>query len=149
VLRRRCATLSQKHASVASTPGTRIDNALAQYEVSAGNAPHAAANQKLVWKRPPKSSRLYAATMNAPATMNGAIDQETLMTPTMPRPIAPASEIAAIAIRVRSPRRVPSGLPFSSSSACAQKPTPRKKAPSAAARRPPCSVGAAAAPMAT
>ena len=26
--------------------------------VSAGNAPHAAANQKSVWKRPPNSSRL-------------------------------------------------------------------------------------------
>jgi len=58
VLNRRWATLSAKQEAVTRTPAGSIDTAFAQYDVNAGNAPHAAANQKPVWKRPPNSSRL-------------------------------------------------------------------------------------------
>jgi len=81
--------------------------------------------------------------------MNGAIDHETVTAPTTPSPIVPASDTAAIPISAESDSRVPSGRPFSSSSAWALRPTARKNAPSVAASRPPCSVGAATAPSAT
>ncbi len=39
----------------------------AAYPVRTGKAPHASANHRSEWKRPPSSSRLYAGTMKAPA----------------------------------------------------------------------------------
>ncbi len=140
VERRRWATLRPKQAAVTRTPAAAspsewMPSALTQKPVSAGKAPQAAANQKSVWKRPPASSRLYARTTKAPAATKGARLAETTKRPAIPMATAPPSPTAASAQRVRSESRVPSGWPFSSSSAWAAIPTAKKKAPSAAQRR--------------
>ncbi len=88
--------------------------------------------------------------MNAPASTNGISVSEIVTAPTTPSATAPASDTPAIHASVRLERCVPSGLPFSSSSACAQTPTPSRNAPSVATSRPTYRCGGAiAAPIAT
>ncbi len=87
--------------------------------------------------------------MNAPARTNGISVAEIVTAPTTPIATAPASDTPASATSVPLDRRVPSGLPFSSSRTCAHTPTPSRNAPSVAASRSPYRCGATAAPIAT
>ncbi|HEX4012067.1 MAG TPA: hypothetical protein VHX62_18745 [Solirubrobacteraceae bacterium] len=72
-----------------------------------------------------------------------------MIAPATPIATAAVSDVAASAISVRSLSRVRSGRPLSSSSAWAATPTASRNAARVATSRPACSVGAAAAPIAT
>ena len=87
--------------------------------------------------------------MNAPNPTKAMSHQDTLAAPRTPIPTAPARATAARAQRIPSEIRVRSGRPRSSSSACAQIPTPRKNPTTLAPSLPPSSRGATAAPITT
>ena len=63
VERRRCTRVRPKQPTATRAPATTVfaepnERVFTHHEVSAGKAPQAAASQKSVWNRPPKSSRL-------------------------------------------------------------------------------------------
>ena len=86
-------------------------------------------------EEPPTSSRLYAATRKAPTATNASNHErprERGATPIAPAPARPTARGARAA---RPGMRVPSGRPFSSSSACAATPSASANATSAQASR--------------
>src|SRR5919202_929704 len=66
--------------------------------------------------------------MKPPTATKTRSHGSSAIAPPIPIPIAPVTETAASATSVRSPMPVPSGRPFSSSSAWAPIPTARKNA---------------------
>ena len=71
------------------------------------------------WKRPPRSSRLYARTRNSPTGTSSTQPGSNVTAPTSPMPQAAAIDAAASPTRTLSGMPVRNGRPRSSSSACA------------------------------
>ena len=101
------------------------------------------------WKRPPKSSRLYATTTNAPKTTNGSSSSVQATAAATPIAVAAPIETQASAISTPSGIAVRSGRPLSSSSAWAPTPSARANAVSPQSNRLSDSSGARAAPITT
>ena len=145
----RCAAEIAAHPAATRIASTRIVPVCAKYAVSAGNAPHARANQTSEWNAPPNSSRLYATTRNPPTPMNAHSHGEITTVPWIPNPIAPPRPTTAIVHSTPSGMRVRSGRPLSSSSAWAARPIARKNATSVSTNHPRSTTGARQAPMTT
>ncbi len=147
VERCRCARLRNAANAAASRASGRTVSAAPTYAVRTGKAPQASANQRSEWKRPPKSSRLYATTMNVPKTTNGSSNGVHAKAAARPMAAAPPIDAVASATRTRLGIAVRSGRPLSSSSACAPTPSARKNAARPQSSRWTGRVGASAAPI--